>query len=145
MKLLLRFLFLVCIANTASAQLTPPNFWVASDTLHKPRRNFVAITEASLATVTLIGLDRIWYADFPRSSFKFINDNNEWLQMDKAGHVFTSYYVGNIGAEVLRWSGVSKKNQLIFGFLLLDFLLLDFLAFLIEGWLKYALTCGLNK
>lgn len=115
MKSFLKLLFILCFVNTATAQLTPPNFWVASDTLHKPRRNFVAITETSLATAALIGLDRIWYADFPRSSFHFINDNDEWLQMDKAGHVITSYYVGQIGADVLKWSGVSKKDQLIYG------------------------------
>jgi hypothetical protein len=115
MKLFLKFLFIFFFVNVASAQLTPPSFWTVSDTLHKPRRNFVVITETSLAAVTLVGLDRIWYADFPRSSFHFINDNNEWLQMDKVGHLFTSYYVGDIGAKVLKWSGVSKKNQLIFG------------------------------
>ncbi|EDP96187.1 DUF2279 domain-containing protein [Kordia algicida OT-1] len=115
MNIFSKLLFIICFVNVASAQLTPPNFWVKSDTLHKPRRNFVAITEASLATATLVGLDRIWYADFDRSSFRFINDNNEWLQMDKAGHVFTSYYVGNIGANVLDWAGVSKNDQLIYG------------------------------
>lgn len=115
MKSFLKLLFILCFVNVASAQLTPPSFWVKSDTLHKPRRNFVAITETSLAAVALVGLDRIWYADFPRSSFHFINDNDEWLQMDKAGHVFTSYYVGQIGADVLQWSGVSKKDQLIYG------------------------------
>ena len=115
MKSFLKLLFILCFVNTVSAQLTPPSFWVASDTLHKPRRNFVAITETSLAAITLVGLDRIWYADFPRSSFHFINDTDEWLQMDKAGHVFTSYYVGQIGADVLQWSGVSRKNQLIYG------------------------------
>lgn len=108
------FILLFCVQSLL-AQLTPPEFLKASDTLHKPRRNFVAITEASLATVTLVGLDRIWYADFDRSSFRFINDNNEWLQMDKAGHIFTSYYVGNIGANVLDWAGVSKNDQLIYG------------------------------
>ncbi|WP_046758846.1 DUF2279 domain-containing protein [Kordia jejudonensis] len=115
MKLLFKLLFICCFVNVATAQLTPPSFWIKSDTLHKPRRDFVAITEASLATITLVGLDRIWYADFPRSSFRFINDNNEWLQMDKAGHVLTSYYVGKVGADVLQWSGVSKKDQLIYG------------------------------
>ncbi|QHI39353.1 hypothetical protein IMCC3317_47630 [Kordia antarctica] len=115
MKILLKLFFIICLVNVASAQLTPPNFWIVSDTLHKPRRNFVAITESSLAALTLVGLDRIWYADFQRSSFHFINDNDEWLQLDKAGHVLTSYYVGNIGAKVLNWSGVSKKNQLIYG------------------------------
>lgn len=115
MKKYLLILTVLLFSNIVSAQLTPPSFWSVSDTLHKPRRNFVAITETSLAAVTLVGLDRIWYADFPRSSFHFINDNNEWLQMDKAGHVFTSYYVGDIGTKVLRWSGVSKKDQLIYG------------------------------
>lgn len=90
-------------------------FLAPSDTLNKPRRNAVAITEASLAGVTLIGLNQLWYSDFERSKFHTINDNNEWLQMDKMGHVFTSYQVGKFGAQVLNWSGVSKKDQLIYG------------------------------
>ena len=90
-------------------------FLTPSDTLNKPRRNTVAITEVSLAGITLIGLNQIWYADFERSKFQTINDNNEWLQMDKLGHVFTSYQIGKHGAQLLNWSGVSKKNQLIYG------------------------------
>lgn len=113
-KLLVTILFLSCV-TTVLAQLTPPDFWTPSDTLHKPRRNFVVISEASLAAVTLVALDKVWYADYPRSSFQFVNDNNDWKQMDKMGHIFTSYYVGNIGANVLKWSGVSKKDQLIYG------------------------------
>lgn len=35
--------------------------------------------------------------------------------MDKLGHVMTSYYVGRIGVDVLDWSGVSEKGQLIYG------------------------------
>ena len=38
---------------------------------------------------TLIGLNAIWYAKYPRSGFHFFNDNAEWLQMDKAG-IFTA-------------------------------------------------------
>lgn len=85
------------------------------DTLSKSRRNAIIITEASLATVSLIGLDRLWYADYERSSFQIINDNNEWLQMDKMGHVFTSYQMGKIGADLLHWSGVKKEHQLLYG------------------------------
>ena len=90
-------------------------FLTPSDTLNKSRRNAVVITEASLGGLTLIGLNHLWYSDFERSKFHVINDNNEWLQMDKMGHVFTSYQVGKFGAQVLNWSGVSKKNQLIYG------------------------------
>lgn len=91
------------------------SFLTPSDTLNIPRRNAVYITEASFATTTLIGLDRLWYADYPRSKFHTVNDNNEWLQMDKIGHVFSSYQMGKIGANLLNWSGESQKNQLIYG------------------------------
>ena len=91
------------------------HFLKPSDSLHVARRNAVVITEASLASLTLIGLDQLWYKDFPRSKFHTLNDNNEWLQMDKFGHVFASYQVGRIGADVLKWSGVSEKDQLIYG------------------------------
>ncbi len=90
-------------------------FLTPSDTLNKPRRNAVVIAEVSLATVALIGLDQLWYSDFDRSKFRTINDNNEWLQMDKLGHVMASYYIGRIGADVLDWSGVSEKDQLLYG------------------------------
>ncbi len=90
-------------------------FLTPSDTLNKPRRNAVVIAEVSLATVALIGLDQLWYSDFDRSKFRTINDNNEWLKMDKLGHVMASYYIGRIGADVLDWSGVSEKDQLLYG------------------------------
>ena len=91
------------------------SFLTPSDTLNKPKRNAVAITEAALAGITLVGLNHLWYADYERSKFHTIDDNNEWLQMDKMGHVFTSYQLGKHGAQLLNWSGVSKKNQLIYG------------------------------
>ena len=89
-------------------------FWKKSDTLNTNRRNTVAITESVLAGGTLLALNQLWYADHPRSSFHFINDNNDWKQMDKIRSlIMTSYYVGKVGMEVLDWSGVFKKNQLI--------------------------------
>ena len=90
-------------------------FLTPSDTLHKPRRNAVIISEASISGITLLGLNQLWYADYERSKFHTTNDNNEWLQMDKMGHVFSSYQMGRIGADLLNWSGVSKKDQLLYG------------------------------
>jgi uncharacterized protein YfiM (DUF2279 family) len=68
-----------------------------------------------VATISLLSLNQLWYADYPQSNFKTINDNNEWLQMDKLGHVFASYQLGRAGANLLEWSGESQKNQLIYG------------------------------
>lgn len=90
-------------------------FLKPSDSLNTSRRNAVVISESVLASATLIGLNQLWYADYPRSSFKTLNDSGEWLQMDKMGHMFSSYQLGRIGASTLSWSGVSEKDQLIYG------------------------------
>ncbi|WP_157514729.1 DUF2279 domain-containing protein [Mangrovimonas sp. TPBH4] len=116
MKRWLTQIILFCFAITATyAQTGIDQFLKPSDTLNLKRRNAVIITEASLATMALVGLDQLWYADYPRSKFHTLNDNQEWLQMDKLGHVFTSYQMGRLGANVLQWSGVSERDQLVYG------------------------------
>jgi uncharacterized protein YfiM (DUF2279 family) len=90
-------------------------FLTPSDTLNKSRRNLVVITEASVATLTLIGLNQLWFADYPKSNFHTLNDNSQWLQMDKLGHMYSTYQLSRIGASMLAWSGVRKKDQLIYG------------------------------
>lgn len=109
----------ICIALIVSfssfSQSKLDTFLKPSDTLNVSRRNAVIITEASLGTLTLLGLDQLWYADFPRSKFHTTNDADEWLQMDKLGHAFSAYQLGKVGADVLEWSGVNEKDQLIYG------------------------------
>ncbi len=112
MKKLIPLLFFV--AGSSFSQ-TFNDFLKPSDSLNIQRRNLVVISETVLATGTLIGLSELWYKDYPKSKFHFINDNDEWLQMDKAGHVFSSYHIGRFGAELLQWSGSDKKSQLIYG------------------------------
>ena len=111
-KYLLLFVLLPFISFSQSnldAFLTP------SDTLNTLRRNAVVITETSLAGLSLVGLHQLWYSDYKQSKFHTVNDNCEWLQMDKVGHAFTSYQMGKHGAQLLNWSGVGKKDQLIYG------------------------------
>ncbi|RKE95055.1 DUF2279 domain-containing protein [Ichthyenterobacterium magnum] len=113
----MKIIYIVVILCTISSysQTKLDSFLTSSDTLNIKRRNAVAITQSSIAAVTLIGLNQLWYKDYPRSKFHTINDNSEWMQMDKLGHVFSSYQLGKVGAELLNWSGVSEKNQLIYG------------------------------
>ncbi|MFV5698380.1 DUF2279 domain-containing protein [Flavobacterium sp. ZT3R17] len=113
-----KLLFLFFILNghqTCFSQNTIDTFLTPSDSLNKKRQNTVVISEAALASGILVGLNQLWYADYPKSDFHFINDNSEWLQMDKLGHSFSSYHLGRLSAEMLQWSGASKKNQLIYG------------------------------
>lgn len=110
-------LFAVHLFITVScfSQFDLEKFLKPSDTLNSSRRNSVIITEASIATLSLIALNELWYDDFQRSSFHTLDDTDEWLQMDKFGHVFSSYQLSRIGVEALNWSGVQKKDQLIYG------------------------------
>lgn len=97
------------------SQASINTFLKPSDTLNKTRVKTVVISETVLAGTALIGLNQLWYSDYSHSSFHTINDNDQWLQMDKVGHVFSSYHLGSFGANALKWSGANKKSQLIYG------------------------------
>lgn len=97
------------------AQSGLENFLKPSDTLHFKRQNTVVISEVAVSTLALVGLNQLWYTDYSRSKFHFINDNQEWMQMDKVGHLYSSYHLGRLGSEMLKWSGASSKKQLVYG------------------------------
>lgn len=99
-----------CVAQSGIESFLKP-----SDTLNNKRQKAVFVSEAAFSAISLVGLNQLWYADYPKSNFHFVNDNQEWLQMDKAGHVFSSYHLGRLGSEMLQWSGASPKKQLIYG------------------------------
>lgn len=103
------------LSITCYSQSHINQFLKPSDSLNTHRRNALVITEASVVGLSLIGLNSLWYNDYPRSKFHTIDDANEWKQMDKIGHVFSTYQLSKAGADLLNWSGVSKNNQLIYG------------------------------
>jgi hypothetical protein len=82
---------------------------------HKKRLIGVSVTAGALYAGSMTGLYYLWYADYPQSSFHCINDCNEWLHMDKLGHITSSYWIGRIGYESLRWSGVERKKAIWYG------------------------------
>ena len=106
-------LFLLSDYHAHAQQNT--SFFQKSDTLNKKRRNAVYITAGSGAAIAIVGLNQLWYADYPRSSFHSLNDNTSWMQMDKFGHAMSTYFIGKLGMDALAWAGESKKNQLIYG------------------------------
>ncbi len=71
----------------------------------------VAGAHAALWGGSYIALNKAWYADYPKESFHFFNDNKEWLQMDKAGHVWTAYQMSRISSELWRWAGLSHQQS----------------------------------
>jgi hypothetical protein len=109
-------LLLICLGNRnmvcaqesdTTARLT--------DTLNKKRLTTVLVVGASAYVGGMLVLYNQWYKDYPQSKFHFIDDRQEWLQMDKFGHITTSYYMGLIGYSSLRWAGVSENKSIWYG------------------------------
>ena len=115
MKRILLNSICILVVSITFSQSKINQFLKPSDTLNTSRRNAVIIAEASLASMSLIALDQLWYKDYPRSKFHTVNDNSEWLQVDKFGHAFSAYQLGKFGAHALNWSGVNERDQLIYG------------------------------
>lgn len=86
-----------------------------SSAVNRKRLNFLMIGGATVYAGTMFGLYQVWYKDYPHSSFHFVNDNNEWMGMDKLGHVTTSYWIGKISYHSLRWAGVKEKHAVWYG------------------------------
>ena len=107
---LLFFLFFLCQNSFAQR--------VKIDTLNglnKKRLTAVLTTEAALYAGSMTGLYFLWYSDYPQSNFHFKNDNKDWLQLDKMGHITTAYHVGMLGYEALKWTGIDNKKALWYG------------------------------
>jgi uncharacterized protein YfiM (DUF2279 family) len=85
------------------------------DSVNHKRLTAVIISSAVLYTGTMIGLNSVWYSQYDKQSFRFFNDWPEWNQMDKLGHLYSSFQLASIGSHALRWSGVSKKKSDIIG------------------------------
>jgi hypothetical protein len=85
------------------------SFWKPTDSLNKAR----IITSSSIIGVgyagSLIGLQQVWYNN-PWTDFHFFNDGGNWLQMDKAGHTFTTYQISKNISQLYRWGGMKSKN-----------------------------------
>jgi hypothetical protein len=91
------------------------NFLKPSDTLNIARRNAVIISESAIYVAGIIEMNKLFDKDYLNSKFHSANEAPMFWQMDKAAHLMASYHLGDIGANALKWSGVSKKNQIIYG------------------------------
>jgi hypothetical protein len=109
------FFFLLLSFNLTWSQSSLNRFLTPSDTLNRPRRNAVLITESVLFIGGVAKINNLFVKDQLNSNFHLHNDNSASLGMDKSAHIFVSYHIGSYSSNMLNWSGVSKKKQLIYG------------------------------
>ncbi|HEX5002245.1 MAG TPA: DUF2279 domain-containing protein [Bacteroidia bacterium] len=103
------FAWLIILLHPAYSQ-DSIGFWDRAPEQIPQRVRGVAIGLGSAYAVSMIGLYSLWYKDYPSSSFHTFNDNDEWLQMDKAGHFGSAYYLSNWGINLFQWTGMNEKK-----------------------------------
>ncbi len=81
----------------------------------KSRVRLATISNVVGYSAILVYLNAAWYADFPRGSFRFFNDNAEWLQIDKVGHIYGTYIESRTSMELWRWTGIDRKKRIWIG------------------------------
>ena len=91
------------------------SFSTIPDTTIKSRVWVLSAATAAFYGMGLTALNTAWYKGYPRSGFHFFNDMGEWKQMDKAGHIFSAYFIGKYSREMWRWSGLPQKKQIWIG------------------------------
>ena len=135
-KYLLFFIFCLIEVCSVIAQSDSVSSLAIKNLFSKKRLGIVIGAEAVLYSGTLSALNELWYKDFSHSAFHFFNDDSEWLQMDKAGHFTTSYNVGLIGIDLMKWSGVKRKKAIWYGGMLGSVFLntVEVLDGLSSGW-----------
>jgi len=104
---------LMLAGNRAQAQQRK---FLAPDTVYNAKRvKAVALVTGGIYVASMAGLYNLWYKDYPLNSLHAFNDNGEWYQMDKAGHIGSAYYLGKMGIGLLNWTGMNRKKAIWYG------------------------------
>jgi len=86
-----------------------------STRINNNRLKWLIGSSAVAYTGSLIALNELWYNDFPKEGFHFFDDSKEWKQVDKAGHLYSSYHISRTGYQALKWSGIDQRKSYIYG------------------------------
>ena len=105
------YIFLILLFNN---NLFSTNFSINPKEKNK-KLNQLILYEVGTYSLGLVAMNELWYKNYPKSNFHFINDNSSWLQMDKMGHIATSYYSGVNGIKLYRWAGIDEKKAIWIG------------------------------
>ena len=86
-----------------------------SDSIAIRNAKIVAASEAVVYAGVMIGLNQLWFKDCQWIGMHTINDNGDWLQMDKCCHATTAYHTCLFGNESMRLAGVDSKRSALYG------------------------------
>lgn len=114
------FLLAISFGKVQAQEVEKPpflhDFIATTDTFNSNRLGLVLGAEGTIYTGAVVALYQYWYKNYPSEPFHFFNDNEEWLQMDKAGHVFTAYFETNLTTGLYKWTGMEDRKAYWSGF-----------------------------
>lgn len=79
------------------------------------RKWWVAGGHAAVWAGTYIALNKAWYEGYDRMGFHTFNDLPEWNQMDKLGHIWSTYQLGRVSGELWTWAGLNRNTAVWLG------------------------------
>lgn len=106
-----RNLILVSFLFLTSSSWGQNRFFEPADSLHKGRLIATSVSTASIWTGSIIALNQVWYEGFEKTKLHSFDDSKEWMQMDKMGHLYTSYHLSHQAAKIYHWSGLNRKTS----------------------------------
>jgi len=110
----MRFILIVVLFSY-TANLESKSFVLEDYSFKDKKLKHLVISESAVFSLALVCLNELWYKNYPKSNFHFVNDNSSWLQMDKFGHAATSYYGGVNGIKLYKWAGLEYKKAVWVG------------------------------
>ncbi len=79
--------------------------------INKKSLNGIIIGSGLAYTGAMIGLSQAWYSNYDKQSFHFFDDSDEWKQVDKVGHFYSTFQLSYIASKALQWSNVPQKKS----------------------------------
>lgn len=110
-----RRLVIALIVTLSSVSHAQKNVLDNADTLSRKR---VALISGSIGITwagSMTGLYQVWYKNEDLGSFHTFDDCANWLQMDKAGHLYTNYKISRLTGNMYKWTGVKGKTAALIG------------------------------
>lgn len=117
-KRLLFFFLSLLTAHAVAAQ----SWLLPADSLHKGRFYTCIAGGALTYGAFSLGLYNTWYKEYDLVGFHTFNDGREWMQMDKGGHLLTTFTETRLIYSGARWTGMQPKSAAWTAFAVANFL-----------------------
>ncbi len=107
--------FRICILSLIFSCFYLSNFAQKIDSLPKDIKQKRLISSSSAVSGVWIGgitaLSNVWYDEFDKTHFHSFDDSKDWMQMDKAGHVYSAMHLSEASYRLYKWNGLTEKTS----------------------------------